>query len=456
MRALPPLPAPGPPRGAQAPAPPSSRLDALVQEALAASPELRQARAALDVELTKVPQSRALPDPILALGLFQDPVAPRGSEAPMGRETSLMLSQALPWPGKRYHQEVIATQEAKGAEASLERLRLGLVADLRRAYLGLLLARERLRLLEDQRLLWAQAEGAARVRYEAGQGTQAEWLRAQLEALRLQQGRTTLESEAQTRRTELNRLLGRALDAPLETPERLEDHGEPPPPSFQEALAESEKANPELKAVGYHLVHARHAVDLGHLGFRPDFQLAAGLTTTPGFTRGWRVEVGLSLPLWAATKQRKAVEQWQAEFRMHDQEREALRRLLSQRVRERVDQLVTAQRIVELFRGGLLAQSKATVDSAFVQYEAGRLPLSSLLEHLQGYLADRSGYLEALAQSQALHIALQEHALGPTTPLASGGLGAVPMGAASTPAPKPSRGAGAEGSASPRPNPMSM
>ena len=64
---------------------------------------------------------------------------------------------------------------------------------------------------------------AARTRYEVGQGSQTDVLRAQLQRTRLRQTRAGLEAEAEGRRIELNRLAVRPLEAPLATAERLED-----------------------------------------------------------------------------------------------------------------------------------------------------------------------------------------------------------------------------------------
>src|SRR5206468_2337443 len=115
----------------------------------------------------------------LSLSLERMPGTTSGDIPTGERTTSLMGTQALPWPGKRGLREAIARQEVAGAEAALERARLGVVAEVKRAYLGLLWVRERETQLADQADLAERAEHLARIRYETGQGAQTDLLRAQ-------------------------------------------------------------------------------------------------------------------------------------------------------------------------------------------------------------------------------------------------------------------------------------
>src|SRR5512140_632488 len=100
-------------------------LDAIVGEALANSPEYARARAAVAADEERVPQAGALPDPTLSLGIQNDGF----KSIQIGKmETSflqIMLSQPLPWPGKRGLREEVARLAAQGSESAVARLRLG-------------------------------------------------------------------------------------------------------------------------------------------------------------------------------------------------------------------------------------------------------------------------------------------------------------------------------------------
>lgn len=160
-------------------------LERLVEESLAARPELKQAEDVLRAERERIPQAGALPDPVLSLGIQNDGF----DSIKIGEmDTSfyqVMVSQGLPWPGKRDLRTEIASLGSRQAEASLERIRLSTRADVHRTYLDLIVVRERLMLLDRLDAIWQQSIGIARARYEAGEGAQSDVLRAQLELNRI-------------------------------------------------------------------------------------------------------------------------------------------------------------------------------------------------------------------------------------------------------------------------------
>ena len=196
-------------------------LTGLLEQAAAANPEVAQARAAVQLERARIPQAGALPDPSLTLGIQNDGFRRINVGTMETSFLNIMVTQPLYWPGKRGLREQVAQLDARRAEARLARAALDLEARVRRGWLGLLLARGQLDLLAEQERLWTQAEGTARSRYETGQAPQADLLRAQLERARLQSRRWALESGAEVRLAELNRLRVRPLDEPIASAARL-------------------------------------------------------------------------------------------------------------------------------------------------------------------------------------------------------------------------------------------
>jgi len=139
---------------------------------------LTQVRAQVRAESERAPQVSALPDPTLSLGIQNDGF----SGIQIGKmETSFLAvtaSQTFPLAGKRGLRGDVAHLGARSAEVDLQRALLSAEADVERAYLDLLLVRDQLALLGKLESLWAQSEGLARARYEAGEGTQSDLLRS--------------------------------------------------------------------------------------------------------------------------------------------------------------------------------------------------------------------------------------------------------------------------------------
>lgn len=409
--------APMTPLAAQAPAmpplTPNAALQAYVAEVLARHPDLVRAAEALVVEEAKVPQARSLEDPVLSLEIARDPSMEMGVRDDM-KTRGLMLSQVLPWPGKRDRREVIARMEAKGMEAAQTRVRLGLQADAKRAFFALLLAREQAGLLELQDKLAAQAEGAVRSRFEAGQGSQADLLRAQLERSRLLQRRWSAEAELKARLAALNGLRDRPAAEPFELPLALAAWPEPDAEVWSDLPEGEAGRSPEIGAADAHLVHAQAAIHENRLNLRPDFVVSGGLMRAEGIGTGWKLGVGISLPVWAGTKQRKAVQQWEAEHRMHLGERRVAALNLTRAQAERRAQAEGAVKVLRLYREGLLTQSHAVLEAALLQLEAGQAGYLAVLDAIQGFIADRNAMLEAQVQLQANAIAAEELNPGPT------------------------------------------
>lgn len=415
-------------------------LASLLQSALERRPELAQARARLEAERERAPQAGALPDPVLTLGIQNDGF--RGIQ--IGKmETSyatVMASQTFPWFGKRGLRSDLASLEARAAQADLARAELSLRAEVERAYLDVLRVRGQLGLLARLEVLWSQAEEEARSRYEAGDGAQSDTLRAQLERTRLRQRRVGLEAEERRRVAALNRLSGRSLDAPLPTARAAVDLPDPALLEPAAALADAEARSPELEKARLAVAQAERRVALARKEAIPDPTVSLGVMPRGGpFEPMWQASVSLPLPVWSGRKQTRAVAENRARERSAAEGLEALRHLLAQRLLERRALMDAARQTNEIFRKGLLVQSEATVASALAQYQVGRLTFASVLEALQGYVADQSSFLDSIAAAQRLAIAERELSLE-----AAEGPSAVSMGGAG-----PSLGGGASGAPAP-------
>jgi outer membrane protein TolC len=428
-------------------------LSQLVAESLAARPELGQAQASLRADRERVPQAGALPDPTLSLGIQNDGFR----SIQVGRmETSfyqVMLSQPLPWPGKRGLREEVARLAARGSESAVARLRLSTEAEVRRAYLDLLVVRERLRLLADLERLWQRSIGTARARYESGEGAQSDVMRAQLELLRLQQKRSALQADEATRVQALDRLRGHPLDEPIATTVTVAELPSPALPDAAAAAADAEARSPELGAARLSTKQAEAQTRLSRRERFPDLGVQAGVMLRGRLEPMWTAGVSVGLPLWSGRKQSRAVAESEAREQASGLGAEAVAQVLRQRVAERRAALSAVLETLRIYRQGLLVQSKATTESALAQYRVGKVTFASVLDANAGWLADQEAYLLSAADAQRLAIAAAEVSLQPAGGAgaagALGGAGVPGAGAAGGVASTGKAGGGAAGGAAP-------
>jgi len=427
------------PAAAAAPAvlPGDPALARLVEESLAARPELAAAEAAARAERERVPQAGALPDPVLSLGLQND-----GFDGlQIGKmETSfwqVMVSQGLPWFGKRGLRGDVARLAADEAGAAVSRARLTAEADVRRAYVDLVLARDRLGLLARLEAIWTKSADLARSRYQTGEGAQSDQLRAQLEQHRLRQRRWALEADERTARERLNRLRGKPLDAPVPTDATLSDAPVPAPAPLEAAIEDALARSPELARARVGTARARASLRLAERDRWPDVSVQAGYMGRGALEPMWQAGLSVPLPLWTGRKQGAAVAESAARAQAEQGSAQAVEELVRLRAAEREAAQRALVESVKLFRDGLLVLSRATLDSTVSQYAVGRVTFASVLEASAGYVADEEGHLAAVADATRLAIQAAEVALdAPGAPGggAMGGGGVPGAGAIAAPA----------------------
>jgi outer membrane protein TolC len=275
---------PEPARGQNAavPADDDPVLQALIAERWRTIGPARRA-VAIAAAQTSTERARALPDPMVSITYTNDGWAPSLGSMQM-TTLGFMVSQALPYSGKRDLRAAFATSQARQFEPPLARARLALEGGVRRAYYGLLLARELHALTDEQRGVWQQIEAVVRARYAVGQGAQPDVLRAQTEVTRIEQRAIEQAAEAEVRLTEINRLLARLLGAPVATTTRLTLvplGGSPRRPSTRRAPS---ARTPERRAgVETSTAAAALAPDL-----KPDFSVQGGFADAAAWTPcGW-------------------------------------------------------------------------------------------------------------------------------------------------------------------------
>ena len=407
-------------------------LQNLLDAAAAANPEVAQARAAVEAESARIPQAGALPDPTLGLGIQNDGFRRINIGTMDTSFFSIQLTQPLFWPGKRGLREQVATLERRRSEARLARAELDLEGRVRRAYLGLLLARAQIDLLAEQEHLWLQAEQTARARYEAGQVPQSDLLRAQLERARLQQRRWALDAEVSVRLAEPNRLRVRPLDEPLQTSGRFADTPDPVVLAEAAAQQDAEGRSPEILLSVLGVEQAGRRLELARKEKLPDFAVTAAIMPRGGLEPMWQVGFSIGLPIFAGSKQNRAVDESAQRQIGEAQGADALRQVLRMRTHQRLTTLLALNRTNQQYRSQVLVLSAAAARSTLSQYEVGRVPFASALEALSGYITDRASYLGSIADAQLVAIAQREVSLEPTPAIGGGGATGAMAGASAT------------------------
>ena len=399
---------PGPARGqAIAAAEDDPVLQALIEEALARSPDLHAAQSAISAAQTATERARALPDPMVSMTYTNDGWAPSLGSMPM-TTLGFMVSQSLPYSGKRDLRASLAASQARQAEPALARARLALEGAVRRAYYGLLLARELQSLTAEQRELLQQIEVVARARYAVGQGAQPDVLRVQTEVTRIEQRVIEQAAEAEVRLAEINRLLARPLDTPLETTARLTLS--PLSAPADELLDQARAVSPELRSAALAIETSTAAAAVARRDLKPDFSVQGGYMNRGGLDAMWLAGVGISWPFNKKARESAVAE---AEIRAKGGSHvvESMGLQLAYKTRERFTRAKSLEKLVALYDGGIIPQDQMTVEATLTSYQTGKVPFVSVLEAMTALYADRWTRAGLLADHARLRASLREASL---------------------------------------------
>ena len=404
-------------------------LAALVTEALARNPDLRATEEALRAARERPAQASALADPVLGVTYTNEGWSPTLGSMP-DTVLAAMVSQDLPYPGKRRLRGEIAARAADELAQQVERTRLLVAASVRRAYYGLVQARAVSELTREQADVWEQIEGVARARYSVGQGNQQDVLRTQVELTRVGQVLAEQDAQASIRLAEINRLLDRPPDAALPSPGAL---AEPPATAdvLEVELDRLRSLSPERAAARAAVDRARLAVDLAKREYKPDFAVSGGYMNRGGLDPMWQAGVSVTLPV-RRKRRASAVAEAEALVRSAEARAGAVDLQLRLRTQERLAQLAAARKITALYREGIVPQDRMSVEAAIASYQAGRVPFITVLEALTTLYGDRVTLVGLLTGQSRIKVSLDEASLEATSDLPAAGAAMAPPAPAAT------------------------
>lgn len=268
------------------------RLDAAIQLALEANPQLRASLAHVDASVGRAKQARQWDNPALELSAEDWPVS--GGHGFADAKQTIGVAQTLPFPGKKSLDGQIGSAWVKLSEAELTLRRTELVRDVKSGF-SRVLASERIVAVAKQLVVVAESSAnTARKRVDAGAAAYQEQLRAEVQ---LEQARTELtgfELELASARTSFATLLGRpelsvaVLNGALvETPDiRL----------FDDEAAEQLAQHPSVSGARANLDQAQLEQRRARLGPYPDVKVGVAGGRI-GATDESIIQLGFSLPL---------------------------------------------------------------------------------------------------------------------------------------------------------------
>jgi outer membrane protein TolC len=375
------------------------KLEDLIHEALRNSPEILASEYRVSASRYRIPQAKSLPDPMLMFGYQNDGFDGYSYGENFMSQYMFTASQMFPFPGKLSARGEMAARESEGLQASYGSLRLKVVARVKELYYDLLFAYKDIDIIRERTALFSLIEDAAVARYSAGKGPQQEVLMAQAEKYMLLEREEMQRQKIQSLEAMLNTTVGRKVDTPLGRP------GEPALNAYVRSMDEmiriAYENSPEIKARERMVAASEARVRMAELEYYPDFTVNGTYSKRGGdFEDMWSLSTAVNIPIFYKTKQRQGVNEARALLSEARNELDAARLMIASNIRDNHSMLRSAERLMELYRDGLIPKTYRDFESALAGYVAGKVEALTVISRLKTLLDFETLYWRQFAERE--------------------------------------------------------
>ena len=384
-------------------------VEALVAEAMRSSPLIAAARSHWSAQ-EKVPrQVSTLPDPELALQHFTvgSPQPFSGYETSDFYYTGFGATQEIPGPGKLGLRAQQAQRDAEFARAQYEAARRSVAEKVREACFDLFYLRKASAVLVENRAELDRVERITETGYRLGRGNQQDVTKAQLQLTQMLREIEMNREQIDEQQADLKAIIGRETDS------RDLEVGEIKLSAFDldatriRALAAAR--SPALQMAQAMASRSDDSLALAQHDYIPDFSIGYMYQKTGPRTRDYyMLSLGAKIPLYFWRKQRPAVEQAVLEKEAASEQVRAARLDAASGVDRQIVAIRTADRIITLYRDGLIPQSSATRAAAYAGYSSGKVDFQTLLSAVIDVLNLNQEYFRAIADHEIAIAKLKE------------------------------------------------
>ncbi|HLW72399.1 MAG TPA: TolC family protein [Candidatus Binataceae bacterium] len=387
----------------------SDRLRSLVKEALSRSPIVLAARTHWQAQTKAAIQAATLPDPEFSLQHFTvgSPQPFSGYESSDFYYTGFGVSQDIPGPGKLGLQKSEAKKDADYARHRYEAAEREVEEKVKEIYFELFYHAKTLKILDRNQDELQQIQQIAETRYRVGEGLQQDLIKAQLQTTELQKEHATHHQEEDQGQLALKQMLGRDPDSQnIEIGDIAPTHLQIDAAHLAQLVGSD---SPDLAADRAMEARSTEALKLAHQEYWPDFTVGYTYEKTgPGFHDYYMLNLGAKIPLYFWRKQTPAIEQAAFEAESARDQSRATQLQVSSDAESSLVAMRTAERIMSIYRDGLIPQAETSQASAMAAYRVGKVDFQTLLSSVLDLQNLRQEYYRSLADHEIAIAKLQQ------------------------------------------------
>ncbi len=392
-------------------APATDELSVLIEAALAENPALLAIRDQQQSAGHKVASADDLADPVFSFAFSNYPVDSFASDVTPMTGNELRLAQKLPYPGKLKAKQEVAAQDSLWFQGVYDDARLELTRQVKSTYYKLYAIDRAIKTVRNNLSLLDDLSRLAETRYRVGKGKQTNVLKIHLELTRQRDRLIQLERQRVTIQGQLNTFANRPATTLIETPAEISITALSV--DLERLQAEARNNRPMFGAWQARVEKARKQKALARLDYKPDMTLWAGYrfrddNLPDQGTDFASAGISFNLP-FNRSRRASAVSSSESILNLAYNQFADFRG----KVEFAIDDAFHAARhnydLVELYRTGMVPQSRQVYASSMSAYQVGNADFSELLSSLLArdkYETELhrvvSEYLQAVARLEAV------------------------------------------------------
>ncbi len=357
-------------------------IEEYIDVALAQNPDILAARKRYQAMLDLVPVAGSLPDPMLIVTAAPEPIQTAAGQ----QELIVTASQKLPLREKRDVRARSADSQAEIARANLAATELKVVASVKQQYFQIYYIQQAIAVTESEQILLGQIRDVADTRYRAGNVSQQDVLRADLEVSRVENELIQLRQQLVSAQARLAQQLHVSSEAELLAMEDIPQGWIPD--NLERLQQQALAARPELHAQLAAIERDQNLVDLAQLDYLPDVNLgvswidiaSSGISPVANGRDAFQLSAGINLPIYTDrldSSLRSAEAKTVASAREYD----ALRDATLADVADLFAQVQSTQNLIQLFRDDILPKARQTLEVSSQAYNVGEVDFLQLIDN---------------------------------------------------------------------------
>jgi cobalt-zinc-cadmium efflux system outer membrane protein len=360
-------------------------IDQLIDEALTENPGLQALRYEAQAQAARVSSASALADPMLKIELSNLPLRTFDFDSTPMSGKQFMLSQRIPYWGKRRARAAIENHVTQVSQAAYEDHVATIVNDVKQAVYDLAFLDRAIAITEKNRNLLKDFVRIAQTKYAVGTGLQQDVLKAQVSLSELRDRLIVLTQERRRTEARLNAVLDRTTQAPIGSTGIVKQT--PVPYGLDELQQMAVKQSSYLQGMEHKTRRWRIAERLARLTYRPDFNLNLGyrqrdFTADPVKGSDFlTVGVGVNLPIYRGGKQDHLVREALAKRKASEARYDAAKRQVFLRIEQAHIDIQTHRQESVLYQSSIIPQAEQALAAAIAAYQVGKVDFITLLSN---------------------------------------------------------------------------